>query len=510
MRVSYAILTGILSLVFASCKESKNPTIGSENTVVCTSAPGTLADKMSGEDWTKVKKMSIKGPLNEDDFLFLKSLDNNGLTHLDLSDADVKNIGFFFCENNMEEITLPDCIEHIDEEAFQACINLKRINISEKNTHYKVIDDILYTKGIDTIIAFPAKCAKEYYLIPKSVRVLCSCPFLCLTLKSIEVEEGNEYFHSENGVMYSKNKENLLAYPAGKNDNTLTIPSQTNAINWSTFWYATNLKEIQSDPNNSLYDCRDGYLISTDADYKEEIGQPELTEKTFCTYPAGKEGKTCIIPDDINNIDICAFRGTNVERIVLGSKTSGIEKRAFHDSHISEIQSPETNEFVQVKNDIVYYDNNAYVCAPLKKGKVDINANAVLDRCFQRCNEITEANINTSEQIGAFAFSYCKKLKKIIIGEKVPGIETGAFFACTSLEKIELPCNLTKIDGTALCGDFQLKTIICHASTPPTVGTNAFLGIDKKNCTLLVPKNSIVAYKNAPEWNKFENIKSID
>jgi hypothetical protein len=48
-----------------------------------------------------------------------------------------------------------------------------------------------------------------------------------------------------------------------------------------------------------------------------------------------------------------------------------------------------------------------------------------------------------------------------------------------------------------------------HSEIPADIALNAFDFIDKNECILYVPKESVSAYKEAKGWNYFTNIAEI-
>ena len=66
----------------------------------------------------------------------------------------------------------------------------------------------------------------------------------CSNLKKIEINSDNENYTIENGVLYSKDKTELVYYPAGKEDKTFEIPSSVKSINGWAFGSCDNLDEV--------------------------------------------------------------------------------------------------------------------------------------------------------------------------------------------------------------------------------------------------------------------------
>jgi hypothetical protein len=81
------------------------------------------------------------------------------------------------------------------------------------------------------------------------------------------------------------------------------------------------------------------------------------------------------------------------------------------------------------------------------------------------------------EQIAGGAFAYCSKLNSLTIPNSVMNIGSSTFSSCTSL-----------------------TTIICEATTPPTLGSGNTLS----NVTIVyVPIESVEAYKSATNWSYY-------
>lgn len=81
---------------------------------------------------------------------------------------DLKKIGFyaFACCESLDEITIPDGIISIGEGAFYACISLPGISVGENNEYYTEDEGILFDKDKESIIQYPAGKNDEEYIIP--------------------------------------------------------------------------------------------------------------------------------------------------------------------------------------------------------------------------------------------------------------------------------------------------------------------------------------------------------
>ncbi len=105
--------------------------------------------------------------------------------------------------------------------------------------------------------------------------------------------------------------------------------------------------------------------------------------------------------------------------------------------------------------------------------------------------------------IGDWAFSYCRALTSVIISNSVTTIGERTFANCYSLTSVTIPSSVTRIEDGAFSDCGNVKQITSEAVTPPYCSRYAFDGVNRNECKLFVPKNSIEAYKNADVWRNF-------
>ena len=95
----------------------------------------------------------------------------------------------------------------------------------------------------------------------------------------------------------------------------------------------------------------------------------------------------------------------------------------------------------------------------------------------EKCTKMGEAYYSV--------FNDCKSIKTLTIGERVTMIPDFAFKYCIGLDKI-----------------------IVLAKNPPACGSEVFDDVNKQNCELIVPIESLEAYKAADTWKNFYNISA--
>jgi len=126
------------------------------------------------------------------------------------------------------------------------------------------------------------------------------------------------------------------------------------------------------------------------------------------------------------------------------------------------------------------------------------------DNAFNGCSSLTSVTIpNSVTTIGWRAFSGCSSLTSVTIPNIVTTIGGGAFGLCSSLTSVTIGNSVITIGDNAFNGCSSLTQISSEAVVPPTCNLNVFADINKSKCKLIVPKNSIDAYKQAPQWKEF-------
>jgi len=128
--------------------------------------------------------------------------------------------------------------------------SLEEFNVASGNPEFSSIDGVLYNKQQDTLITCPAK--KSSVSIPSSVKVIGNGAFsYCSSLSSIIIPNGVTEIGPNAFVSCTSLK-------------SITIPSSATKIYSSAFSNCTGLTEINVDPSNPNYCSVDGVLYSKD------------------------------------------------------------------------------------------------------------------------------------------------------------------------------------------------------------------------------------------------------
>ena len=312
---------------------------------------------------------------------------------------------FFWCDS-LASITIPNSVTSIGKGAFHNCTGLTSITIPNSVTSIGAWA-FYNCPGLTSIT------------IPNSVTSIGDKAFGgCTGLTSINVASDNNYFSSNNGVLFNKKKTELIGYPAGKSQTSYTIPNSVTSIGDGAFYGCTGLTSITI-PNSvtsigewAFYNCP-GLTSITIPNSVTSIGA--------CAFDSCTGLTSITIPDSVTSIRGSAFIGcTGLTSITIPNSVTSIGAGAFDGcTGLTSINVTSGNNY--------YSDNNGVL---FNKKKTE------LIRYPEGKSQTSYTIPNSVTSIGRGAFEDCSGLTSITIPNSVTSIRYGAFWGCTGLKDV--------------------------------------------------------------------------
>ena len=208
--------------------------------------------------------------------------------------------------------------------------------------------------------------------------------------------------------------------------------------------------------------------------------------------------KRIIIDDGVTTIGWSAFSDCrSLTSVTIPNSVTEIGYNAFEDCRsLTSITIP--NSVTEIK----HYTFRG--CSKLTSVTIPNSVTTIGISAFSYCRSLTSITIpNSVTRIGKEAFEQCRSLTSITIPNSVTRIGKEAFRACTNLQKVNIGNSVKTIDSYAFGECRSITQISSEAVVPPTCDISVFSYINTSKCKLIVPKNSLDAYKQAEPWKYF-------
>ena len=428
------------------------------------------------------------------------------LSSIEIPDSiiEIGNGAFSGCRS-LADIEIPKRITKIGDSTFSGCSSLTNINLSENITF------------ID-FEAFSGCINLTNVTIPKSVGNLRYNAFGgCSSLENINVDENNKNYMSENGILFNKEKTEIIKFPEAKKDIiNYEIPETVTSIGSEAFSGVSNLESVKI-PNSVI---NIGESAFENCSKLENINIPEnVTKIETYTFFGCSNLKSIEIPKNITSIGIGGFSEcNNLQKIILPTSLVSIETVAFKNcislkeidipngvtkidnsafdgcNNLIKMEFPEYIRqmgFVSFENKIViviadsdahkYVENKKIAYAlegeaknitteyELKKEELwDISENGDMsvvakwdlnDKTLTISGRGNMKNWNNNALNDVWKEKYTNYIEKVVIEEGITNIGRFALIYCSSLTSIEIPESVTNIESSAFLGCSALTNI---------------------------------------------------
>jgi hypothetical protein len=370
------------------------------------------------------------------------------------SGSQLKIIGYSsFRDTSITSIVIPASVEKIGDWAFYRAGSLETITFKSGSQLKSIGDSAFYYNNL-TSITIPDSVTTigdsaffgndlTSIVIPASVEEIGDSAFRSGLLSNIEVEAGNSYFKSIDGILFNIDETKLLIYPPAKTNTSYEIPASVEEIGIWAF-ASSSLETITFESGSQL----------------KIIGYSSFRDTSITSI---------FIPASVEEIGIDVFRESSLETITfeLGSQLKIIGDGAFYNTSITSIVIPASVEEI---GDWPFRESSLETITFELGSRLKIIGGWAFEY-----TSITSIIIPASvEEIGIHAFQF-SSLETITFeaGSQLKIIGDGAFYN-TSITSIVIPASVEKIGNSAF-QSISLETITFEAGSQlKSIGAWAF------------------------------------
>ena len=421
-------------------------------------------------------------------------------------------------------IGLPASVTHLGANVFQGCKSLTAIEADPANAAYASQEDVLFSLTLGTLVRYPPSKTGVSFTVPSGVTGIDDGAFEgcsrlteimipaevskigedvfegCDALESIQVDENNGAYASQDGVLLTADRRDLVRCPPAKAGDyavppgitlirdsafsncrrltRITLPASLEQIGRNWYWYyftdgsvfagCSGLTAIDVDPANGRFYSDNGVLIAP-------LYYWDRTRSTLLYCPGGKTG-AYTIPADVVNVAFNAF--TDCTRLTA--------------INVAASDGPYSSD------DGVLYDQfktTLLQCPGGKTGHYTVPASVrLIDvASFLNCSSLTSVAIPASvTRIEPMAFFGCSSLSSITVdpSNTVFSSQDGTLFDKTGHRLIQYACGEADSSyavpaGVSSLGDYSfwgcssLASVYFKGDQPSGVGDGAFYGADQ-------------------------------
>ncbi len=309
-----------------------------------------------------------------------------------------------FCGcNSLASVSIPNSINSIGDYAFESCTCLTSITVPDSVTNI------------------------GYCAFPK-----------CYSLKEINVSGTNRYYSSSDGVLFNKDKTELIFCVSTKNGD-YSIPSSVTSISDNAFedcFFLTGIT-IPDSVTNIGY----GAFCGCDGIAKMVIPHG-VTSIEGALFYACESLTSVTIPNGVTSIGNQAFQYCDrLESITIPKSVTSIDADAFADTAIYNNEGNWKDGILYIGDCLIKARND------IQTADISADTRIIANDAFLNCSKLRRVTISDSvTNIGELAFCGCSSLKSITIPDGVTSICWQTFDKCRGLTHVVIPSSVTSID----------------------------------------------------------------
>lgn len=231
----------------------------------------------------------------------------------------------------------------------------------------------------------------------------------CANLLEINVDKGNKDYKLEGGILYNYEITSLIRYPAGRKNETLTLPDTVIKIEDGAFSMSKNLAFI-------------------------------------------------IFPNSLKSIGYEAFAGCSLLSIEIPQTIDELKAYAFADCYrLYSITIPKSVRVIP--------EGAFSGCENVFRVNFLGHIDQISYSAFSNCTMLNSVNFASKvDVICALSFAFCTSLRNVVIPEGTVEIGDMAFYNCSNLIEIQIPASVTYFGEMIFDQAKQVKVLAAKGS----------------------------------------------
>ena len=419
--------------------------------------------------------------------------------------------------NHLANLTIPSTVNFIGEAAFQYCFSMSKINtkIQDPRNVGMGLDVFNAIDTAECLLIVPVGAAGIYANTPQwssFANIVEDEPFIVGDLKYTVVD-----YDAKTVKVAAKDKEidgvggavEIPSTVVKSNGETFSVVE----VDYRGFWQCHNITSVTM--ANSV--TKIGEAAFAQCDEMVGVTMPgavnNLPDNVFFEC---ESLSSFTIPPTVQSIGAYAFSGCDaLNEITIPDNVKEIKHYAFAecDNLINIVTTAESA--------LETIGDRAFADCKMTTFTITQNVSSLGERVFFDCDELAAVNVaDNNEHFSSYNGAVFNKTQTQVLlcpegcagtfelPATVTNIGDFAFVDCSLLDYVKIPESLESIGKNAFAQCTGLARIDCHVENPTMIemGNAVFAEVDKVNCELHVPENSVNAYKSADQWKDFMKI----
>ena len=327
--------------------------------------------------------------------------------------TSICDYAFYNC-TSLISVNIGENVSKIGISAFGQCYELESITVDADNSSYSSDSNgVLFNKNKTELIQFPAASALTEYIVPDSVKTISEDSFrFAENLTEVVISSSAETIGEE--AFY------------GSSINEIFIPSDITSIGKDAFGWCPNLTAINVDEKNTVYSS-DNYSVLFNKNKTELI-----------KFPNKNANSDYVIPDGVTTLADNSFENCYSLKIVtIPASIVSIGNGVFFNCSLTAINVNAENQNYSTDDNGVLFtkDGTELIVYPSRSAKKGYN--------------VPEGAVTINE----YSFYNNQIIESISLPDSVTTVENGAFSLCNNLDYIHFGNNVNQIGSNIVSGE---------------------------------------------------------